>query len=255
MSEHKIGVQTFTVRKHIKSPESLRKTLMKLHKLGFTNFELARIKYNAQTLKVLRELKEELGLTYSTTQIPMNKIKSNFEFLMQFSNQLDIKYIEVSVIPLKNFFKKKVGILDLALELNQLGQKTQEHGVSLLYHHHNFELIKFEGKMSIEYLLENTDSKYVNFVADTYWLAKSGVSPYEFVANHQDRIKGVHIKDVLLVNQLLSFKYTDTTVGQGSVNFKQIINMDIDFFSIEIDTQNPFADLKSSLEHLTKLKK
>ncbi len=250
---NKFGVQTFTVRKHIQTPSDLKNTLIKLYEMGYSNFELARIKFDEANLKVLKELKKEYNITYSTSQIKYSLIQKDFDFLMKFSNELEIKYIEVAVIPMKSFFGKKSGMKALAKDLDELGKRTKEHGVNLLFHHHNFELIKMEDKLGIEHLIDNTNSEYVNFVADTYWLASSGFDPYTFINKYITRIKGIHLRDSKLVSTVLFFKCSDDVVGEGSVDFSKIVNLDVEFFSVEQDSQEPFTDLNKSLEHLNKL--
>ncbi len=250
---NKFGVQTFTVRKHLKTPSELKTTFLKLYEIGYTHFELARLDFNEANFEVLKALQKEKGLVYTTSQIEYKVIKNNFDFLMKFSNELNITSIEVSVIPIQRFFQKKQGMLLLAKELNELGRKTKEHGVNLLFHHHNFELVSMDDKLGIEHLMDNTDSSLVNFVADTYWLASSGYDPYTFINNHIDRIKGIHLRDSMLTSNLLFFKCNDTVIGIGSIDFRNIVNLDVDFFSVEQASPNPFVDLETSLNYLQNL--
>lgn len=250
----KIGLQTFTIRKDIKTVSGLENELRHYVSLGIKSFELSRIKFNSEEMEVLKMLKDELGIKYIASQITLGKIKSDFDFMMEFSKKLDIKYLEVSVIPLKNFLKGKEGIKALGRELDKIGKRTKEHGISLLFHHHNFELIKFENKISLDLLIDETDSKLVNFICDTYWIAKSGYNPAKFIADRLSRVRGVHLRDNHFYFKTGKFSSTDTTIGQGTIDFESITALDkqglIEFYSIEQDTDNPKKDIKQGYDYL-----
>lgn len=252
----RLGVQTFTIRKLIKNSVELRKTLTELGEMGYTHFELARMKYNREELAVLKELQERYHFTYVTCQIKMDVIIKRFDWLMEFSRELKIPTIEVSVIPLKSFLKKREGMLELAEELNALGSRTKEYGVELLYHHHNYELILMDDELGLIHLFNHTDPDLVNFVIDTYWLARSGFNPYSFIKEYEDRVRGVHLRDCNFYHKALSFKFRDEVVGRGSIDFKMFKSDKLEnilFFSVEQDSKNPIEDLKLSYIYLKEM--
>lgn len=250
----KVGIQTFTIRNDIKNPENFENALRFYAQKGIKNFELSRINFYKEELQVLLKLKEELGLNYTASQITMRKINQNFDFLMEFSNTLGIKFIEVSVIPFINFLWGKDGILDLAQKLNDMGRRTKEHGVGLLYHHHNYELIKYGDRLSFDILVDKTDPELVSFVCDTYWLARSGYSPAKFIEDRIKRVKGIHLRDSTLKYRRGMFVNTDEKLGSGTIDFESVIELDkynsIDFYSIEQDTDQPQKHIIESYNYL-----
>ncbi len=254
---NKIGLQTFTIRKSIKTPKSLVSTLKYYAGKGIKSFELARINFDTGELEALQNLKNSHGVTYSACQITLKKIKSQLDFLAEFAKKLDIKFIEVSVIPMKSFIAGKKGILSLSSELNELGKRLKEQGVGLLYHHHNFELIKFGGEISLDILLEHTDSRYVNLVCDTYWLAKSGYSPAEFIKKRMGRVKGIHLRDNIFKFKNGKFSSTDGVLDEGTIDYSFIRDLaaqsDVDFFSIEQDSKCPECDALKSYEYIKEI--
>ncbi|MBN2880370.1 MAG: TIM barrel protein [Clostridia bacterium] len=254
---NKIGLQTFTIRKNIKSPDGLEKTLEFYLRMGINNFELSRIKFDEGVLNALSKLKETHGINYTACQITLKKIISNFDFLMEFCSKLDIHFIEVSVIPAGSFLAGRKGIVELAAKLNELGKKMEHRGVRLLYHHHNFELIKFGEDISFDLLMKSTDADYVNFVCDTYWLAKSGYNPAKFIEGRIDRIKGVHLRDNIFEFKRGKFISRDGALGDGTIDFAAILKNDwhrkIDFYSIEQDTKKPEEDILRSYNYIRKI--
>ena|GEM_PF-488064 len=254
----KLGVQTFTLRSALKTPEAIEKALMTAHEIGYSNFELARIAFDQATLAVLKKLQDSRGIRYSTMQIKLKVIERDFEDLVAFAKTLGINSIEVSVIPLNHFLKGKQGILDLSKRLNSLGEKCLQNGIKLLYHHHHFEMVRFDGMLSLELLMNHTDARYVNFVCDTYWLARGGFDPFTFVYRHQNRIKGVHLRDIGFDFKRFSFRQPDATIGKGAIDFSRFCTLDhllsISFYSVEQDAEMPFQAIEESyktLKHLS----
>lgn len=253
----KIGIQTFTIRKLIQTPDKMKEKFLELNKFGIKNFELARISFSEDEMKMLKTLKDTHGIRYSVCQIKLKDIEKKIDWYINFAKTLDIEYLEVSVIPIKSFLQKKKGLLQLSKRLNTLGEKLLNEGIKLLYHHHHYELVNFDEKLGLELLMNHTDSNYLNFVVDTYWLTRGGFDPTHFIDKHHDRIKGVHLRDYDLKFKRGRFSITDATLGQGRINFKSLVKNDaewtIDFYSIEQATDTPMVDLKRSYEYIKNL--
>jgi sugar phosphate isomerase/epimerase len=106
---------------------------------------------------------------------------------------------------------------DLLDILNVLGEKCHAAGLQLLYHNHDFELIRNENNVIIlDYLLENTDPKYVNFQMDLFWVSKAGVDPIDYFNKYPGRFLIWHVKD-------MDDKGRFAPVGEGKINFKRIL--------------------------------
>jgi len=85
---------------------------------------------------------------------------------------------------------------DLAKRLNQAGKNLAEEGIQLLYHNHNCELQKVsEDKTAYDIIVEETDSRYVNFEFDSYWMTDGGANVPELMMKLGNRIKLWHIND------------------------------------------------------------
>jgi sugar phosphate isomerase/epimerase len=105
----------------------------------------------------------------------------------------------------------------LATVLAALGEKCHKAGLKLLYHNHDFEFKKSDdGIVTIDYLLENTDSKYVNFQMDLYWVVKAGKDPLAYFDKYPGRFKMWHVKDMNAEGKF-------APVGKGQINFSKIL--------------------------------
>ncbi|MEQ9581537.1 MAG: sugar phosphate isomerase/epimerase, partial [Arenibacter sp.] len=93
----------------------------------------------------------------------------------------------------------------------------QKAGLKLLYHNHDFELKKGEdGVVTLDYLLENTDPKYVNFQMDLYWVTKADQDPVAYFTKYPGRFIMWHVKDMDEQGRF-------APVGNGQINFSAIL--------------------------------
>ncbi len=108
---------------------------------------------------------------------------------------------------------------DAAAVLNDAGQRFQEAGITLHYHHHEFELEKVDGdKTGLDILLGETDPNFVDLCVDIAWVQKGGGDPGEFLAAHQDRVSYLHFKDYTAEGEW-------TELGRGVVNIAGVMKV------------------------------
>jgi sugar phosphate isomerase/epimerase len=146
------------------------------------------------------------------------------------------------------------GADNLAKILSTLGEKCHKAGLKLLYHNHDFEYKKDkDGIVTIEYLLENTDPKYVNFQMDLYWVTKAGADPVEYFKKYPGRFKLWHVKD-------MDDQGRFAPVGNGNIDFTRILaNKELSgmkYYLVEQDrtfNMKPLEAIKVSHKGLQKI--
>lgn len=93
-------------------------------------------------------------------------------------------------------YNDKNAVKDLAARLNKAGEALAGEGIRLLYHNHNCELLQVEGGMrAFDILLNDTDSRYVNFEFDSYWYTEGGADAGKMMERMGQRMKLWHIND------------------------------------------------------------
>lgn len=148
----------------------------------------------------------------------------------------------------------KGGAANLAEILTTLGKKCKSAGLKLLYHNHDFEFKKDkDGIIPIDYLLENTDPKYVNFQMDLYWVTKAGADPVAYFKKHPKRFKIWHVKD-------MDDEGRFAPVGNGNIDFTRILAnkklSGMKYYMVEQDQtfdQKPLEVIKISHKGLKKI--
>lgn len=133
------------------------------------------------------------------------------------------------------------------LYFNEIGKRCKENGLSYGYHNHAHEFQKIENKeMMYDYMLENTNPKYVFFEMDVYWVVRGQNSPVDYFNKYPGRFTMLHIKD-------------NKEVGQsGMVGFDAIFNntktAGVKHIILEVEQYNyaPEKSVEISLDYLLK---
>ena len=118
-------------------------------------------------------------------------------------------------------------VADLCSRLNEAGKKLKTDGINLLYHNHNYEFQKVDGrKNAYEYIIENTDPEYVNFEFDSYWPTEAGVCALDTMKMLGDRMKLYHINDrgTKLTKPMMTpiLKSDSCELGYGNMNLEAL---------------------------------
>ena len=79
--------------------------------------------------------------------------------------------------------------------LNALSPIAKAAGITLLYHNHAPEFVMMEGKLVIDRLAEALDPD-IFFEHDVFFAKQQGCDVYEYLRNHADRVKTVHLKQI-----------------------------------------------------------
>ena len=124
--------------------------------------------------------------------------------------------------------------------------------MQLLYHNHDFEFEKYEGRYALEHLLDSAPSAGLEF--DLGWAYKAGVDPLPLLEKYSGRVPRVHVKD-----RAPEGENTDqdgwADVGHGVMDYKTLLKAAKDagaeWFVVEHDLPaDPAASIKRSFEYL-----
>lgn len=207
------GLALYTVRDNMGA--DAKATLKAVADAGYKNIEAAGYRdgkfYNMAPMEFSNLLKE-VGLKPISTHQGGVTLE-NADTMIADVKAAGFKYFVIPVPPmgLRDDYKQ------LASVLSTLGEKCHKAGLKLLYHNHDFEFKKGDdGVVTIDYLLENTDSKYVNFQMDLYWVTKAGEDPVAYFNKYPGRFIMWHVKD-------MDDQGRFAPVGNGQINFSKIL--------------------------------
>jgi sugar phosphate isomerase/epimerase len=160
-------------------------------------------------------------------------------------------YIGLGSMPDK--YRSSEWIGHFSKDFKAAAKKMKEAGMLFMYHNHNFEFEKVEGKYYIEYLMEEFTPEELGFTLDTYWLQAAGADVCQWIARLKDRIPCVHLKDMAMVRH----EAVMAPVLEGNMNFGKILetlkNTNCEYLLVEQDVcqESPFECLKKSYRNLS----
>jgi sugar phosphate isomerase/epimerase len=107
-----------------------------------------------------------------------------------------------------------------AHSLNKIGKMCQEHGVTLCYHNHYWE-IEHDYK-DLRFLVKHTDSDSVRLAIDIGWVHRAGGKAAEAAKLFLDRIRYFHFKD-FRVKDFANDTWTE--LGNGYVDILGVLQV------------------------------
>lgn len=219
------GLALYTLRDDM--GKDVEGTLEEVAKAGYQNIEAAGYKdgkFYGMSPEDFKKLAESKGLKLISSHQGSATLE-NIDTEIADVKAAGFKYFVIPVPPMGHFkFNNEtqtMGMdpdLDFMVDfLNTVGEKCTEAGLQLLYHNHDFEFKENEnGVVPIEYFLEKTDAKHVNFQMDLYWVTKAGADPVAYFEEFPGRFKLWHVKDMDKEGKF-------APVGEGTIDFGRIL--------------------------------
>ena len=249
------GVQTFTVREMQK--KSLRGAYLPLAELGIKSLEVARIDFTSKRAEQLRAVASELGITVTSIQVKPKYVFQSPERIIEFCKITGCKNVVISMLPFKCILGSEKSFYSFVDSLDGMCDVYAASGITLAYHHHNWEYIRLSnGKSRMEELLQRT--KKIKFVNDTYWTARCGTDPAHQIKNFGDRLLGIHLRDLSFKKRGLSVIPHDAAVGDGVIDFSAVLGaaeeVACSYCVIEQNSKSPYRDIEKSFGYLSALR-
>ncbi|UCD61369.1 MAG: sugar phosphate isomerase/epimerase [Flavobacteriaceae bacterium] len=257
------GLALYTVRDDMTT--NAKATLLAVSDAGYKNIEAAGYedgKFYGMSPANFKKLLKELRLNPISTHQASVSLE-NADSMIAHVKEAGFKYFVIPIPPMGLFKHDEQtrtmgmtgGAANLAEIITTLGKKCEAAGLKLLYHNHDFEFKKdADGIVPMDYLLENTDPKYVNFQMDLFWVTKAGADPVAYFEKYPGRFKIWHVKD-------MDEKGRFAPVGKGTIDFARILEKKklsgMKYYMVEqdmtFDDLQPIDAIKISHEGLKKI--
>jgi sugar phosphate isomerase/epimerase len=148
---------------------------------------------------------------------------------------------------------------------NAWGKAMHEAGIRFGYHPHGYEFApgSKSGETLFDEMVARTDSRYVNYEMDVFWVAHPGVDPVALLNKYPDRWLALHIKDLRKgaetgITTGHAPKTDVVAVGVGQIDWAAVIGtaqkLGIRYYYIEDETVDPLKNIPISIEYLKNLK-
>ena len=185
-----VAVQVYSVRDFAK--EDMRGTLQKIKDMGYAGVEFAGL-YGLPANEV-KAMCAELGLVTVSAHVPFADMRKDCDKVLNYYAEVGCRYIVVPYLseadrPGADGWEKTIA------DISEIGKKAHEKGLTLLYHNHDFEFIKIDGKYALDILYDTIPADYLQTEIDTCWVNVGGEDPASYVRKYAGRCPVVHLKD------------------------------------------------------------
>ncbi len=185
-----IAVQVYSVRNE--AAADLKGTLTAIKKMGYDGVEFAGL-YGHEPAEV-KAICEELGLVPLSAHVPYLDMVADPAGVLGKYASIGLSYIAVPYLnteyrPGTDKFPEVVG------NIAMLGREANKLGLTLLYHNHDFEFVKLDGKYALDVLYDTVPADLLQTELDVCWVKVGGEEPVKYIKKYAGRCPVVHLKD------------------------------------------------------------
>lgn len=239
-----IGAQFFTLRDFCKDTDSFAESLKKVADIGYKTVQISgTCQYEPEWLK--GEL-EKNGLECVLTHIPADKLQNDPAKVAKDHDVFNCKYVGLGSFG----FNEEKNIDDFIRIYKPVTSTLKQAGKYFMYHNHDGEFKKFNGKIVLENLAEAFSPDEMGFTLDTFWVQAGGGDPAQWIEKLSGRVPCIHLKDYAYGRKM-------AVIGEGNINFDRVFekaeSAGTKYMLVEQDDcngENPFDCLKRSYEFL-----
>ncbi len=241
-----IGAQFYTVREHCQNLEDFAESLKKVADIGYRTVQIsATCPYPASWLK---EQLDRNGLRCVLTHIPVPRLTGELEQVLADHDVFGCEHIGLGWWA---FDPEKGMSYEQWMEIfPPIARRIAAAGKLFMYHNHDQEFRKLDGKLILERLAEALATEEMGFTLDTFWVQAGGGDPAQWLEKLSGRVPIIHLKDYAYGRQM-------AVVGEGNINFDRVFEKaetaGTKVMLVEQDDcygEDPFDCLRRSYENL-----
>ena len=253
-----IGVESYTYRNSF--PKSVAATLDTIKALGITDMEGGAPQ--GLTAEEFKKMCDQRGIKISATGAGYEQIVKDPMDIVNKAKALGASYVMVAWIPHQKANFTLDNAKQAVTDFNRVGKALNENGLTFCYHNHGYEFQPYENGTLFDYIVKNTDPKYVSFEMDILWAQHGGADPVALLKKYGNRFKLMHLKDLKKgIKGDLSGgtpPENDVVLGQGQVNIPEILRLakkaGIKHYYIEDESNHEYEQMPQSIAYLKSLK-
>ncbi|MBO7274340.1 MAG: sugar phosphate isomerase/epimerase, partial [Clostridia bacterium] len=185
-----VAIQVYSVRDA--ASKDLRGTLEQIKEMGYDGVEFAGL--YGHTPEAVRTMCEEIGLIPISAHVPyLDMVKDPEGVLGQYAT-IGCKFVAVPYLT-PEYRPGTPNFQDVIKNVEMLGAVAKKLGMTLLYHNHDFEFLKIDGKYALDILYDSVPADLLQTELDMCWVNVGGENPSDYLRKYSGRSPVVHLKD------------------------------------------------------------
>jgi sugar phosphate isomerase/epimerase len=220
-----VGVQVYSVRDHAEA--DFFGTLKAIKEMGYDGVEFAGL-YGYKPSEV-KECCEKLGLVPVSAHVSIDDMLADPDGIFSAYHEIGCEYIAIPYLA----DDRRPGAENFEKTLTQMAilcEKATRYGLKMMYHNHDFEFKKYDGKYFYDTLFDTIPASLLQTEQDTCWVNVGGEDPADYLVKYTGRCPVVHLKDFVMKNkdsksglyELIGIKPTDRQADEGDFAFRPV---------------------------------
>lgn len=252
-----VGVQAYSFRNYF--PKDIPGTLDRIQAMGITEIEGGAGRLPAEEYKKLCDAR---GISIPSTGSSFTDLAEKPQEIAETAKTLGSKFVMCAWVPHErgNFTLEDAN--KAIAVFNSAGKVLKENGLTFCYHAHGYEFQPHEDGTLLDYIIQNTDPKYVSFEMDIFWIQFGGGDPVGLLKKYGDRWKLMHLKDMKKGTEKNLTGGTDVEnnvpLGTGELDMRGILiegrKIGIAHYFIEDESSRVVEQVPESIAYLRSLK-
>lgn len=185
-----IALQLYSVRDEVE--KDFEGTVKKVKSLGYDGVEFAGL--YGKTAAEVKKICEDADIVPVSAHVPYYDMLENPEKVLADYKEIGCKYVAVPYLT-EECRPGTDGWEDTVKGIAQIAKAAKEMGIQLLYHNHDFEFVKIDGKYALDILYDSISEDLLKTELDTCWVNVGGEEPSGYVKKYSGRAPVVHLKD------------------------------------------------------------
>ena len=253
-----IGLQLYSLRNEFK--KDVPGTLSKIKEWKIKQIEGGGT--YGLTIDEYKKLLQQNNLQMVSYGAGFEELAKNPQAVIDNAKAFGAKFVMCAWVPHKegeftlDDIKKAIDVFSAA------GKLMYENGLKFCYHPHGYEFRPYEDGTLFDYMVKNTDSRYVNYEMDVFWVKHPGQDPVALLKKYPKRFLMLHLKDRAPGTEGnqngRAPDETNVVLGKGDVGIAAIMKeakkIGIKYYFIEDESPKAVEQIPQSLEFLRKLK-
>ena len=167
-----VAVQVYSVRDD--AAADFPGTLKKIKDMGYDGVEFAGL-YGYAPAEI-KKMCEEIGLVPISAHVPYYDMLADPAGVLGQYAEIGCKFVAIPYLT-PECRPGTEGFADVVKNALALGKVAKELGMQMLYHNHDFEFDKIDGKYALDVLYDTVPAEYLQTELDCCWVKVGGEDP------------------------------------------------------------------------------
>ncbi len=256
MTKPQLAAQVYTIRDFIKTASAFAESMQRVRAIGYEGVQLDLEHHPDVPAAAIKRACDDAGLTICISHFGYELFEDELNAIIERQQIWGCNQTAIVAMPRRFHEDGADGYRRFAAEASAIGEQLAAAGITLSYHNHSFEFVRFGEQIGLEIIFGESDPRYLHAEIDTYWVQHGGADPAAWIQRVAGRMNIVHYKDMAI---LPDGQQIFAEVGAGNLNWSAIVDATIatavPWIVIEQDRcrRDPFESLTMSYQYLHQL--